>query len=88
MEIIYIKGKSYEDEKSVTNEDCDLILKTLHDSDSAKDWNPLYRIANRSQAIWHTRDTYYDIKTHIFKQMTEMAIHDVEAFNRDRINDR
>lgn len=30
------------------------FLKTLHDSDSAKDWNPIYRIVNRAQQEkWH-----------------------------------
>ena len=33
-----------------------VMLDTMHDSDSYKDWNPLYRIVNRPQAErWHSK---------------------------------
>jgi hypothetical protein len=36
--------------------DIDVMINTYHDSDSAKDWNPLYYIVNRNQTeIWHSR---------------------------------
>lgn len=39
----------------LTYDDLDVMINTYHDSDSAKDWNPLYYIVNRSQTnIWHS----------------------------------
>jgi len=33
----------------------DFMLSSLHDADSDKDWNPIYRIVNRPEsAIWHS----------------------------------
>jgi len=34
---------------SLTKWDLDVMITTFHDSDSFKDWNPLYRIANRPE---------------------------------------
>lgn len=37
------------------------FLKTLHDSDSAKDWNPLYRMAGREEnRTWHSKEFELD----------------------------
>jgi hypothetical protein len=36
-------------------------VMTYHDSDSGKDWNPLYRIVNRPECKhWHSRGKQYD----------------------------
>lgn len=41
----------------VGNEGQGTFLNTLHDSDSAKDWNPIYRMSNRpEQTKWHSED--------------------------------
>lgn len=46
----------------LTYEDLDTMLNTYHDSDSAKDWNPLYYIVNREQ------HTIFHDKHHIFNK--------------------
>jgi hypothetical protein len=36
-------------------EDLNVMIDTYHDSDSAKDYNPLYRIVNRPESkVWHS----------------------------------
>jgi len=41
----------------LSEEDIGFVVNGYHDSDSAKDWNPLYAIANREEcAIWHDKD--------------------------------
>ena len=35
---------------SLTYDDLDVMITTFHDSDSHKDWNPLYRIVNRVES--------------------------------------
>lgn len=42
----------YQDNKILTSEEMGLMLDTYHDSDSAKDYNPLYRIVNRPESKW------------------------------------
>ena len=40
---------------SLTNADFDTMINTYHDSDSNKDWNPLYYISNRPEStVWHS----------------------------------
>jgi len=40
-------------------DDLDTMIHTFHDSDSAKDYNPLYYIVNRKQStIQHTKDIF------------------------------
>lgn len=42
-------------------EDLDMMLKTYHDSDSAKDFNPIYYIVNRPECKkWHTVDKIFN----------------------------
>jgi hypothetical protein len=42
----------------------DLYTKTLHDSDSFKDWNPLYKIANRPEnTVWKDAGLSFDKDT-------------------------
>jgi hypothetical protein len=36
---------------SLTYDDMDVMITTFHDSDSQKDWNPLYRVVNRPESI-------------------------------------
>jgi hypothetical protein len=48
---------------TMANEDMGLIASTLHDADSAKDWNPLYYVVNRNMCCewsspgWEVVDT-------------------------------
>jgi hypothetical protein len=43
-------------------EDVGVYLPTFHDSDSEKDWNPLYRIANRPESrCWQSRGRTVDV---------------------------
>ena len=45
----------------LTHEDLGTMVKTYHDSDSFKDWNPLYYIVNREQnQIFHSRGHEFD----------------------------
>ena len=45
----------------MNNDDIDFILNTFHDSDSEKDYNPLYYIVNRNQSlIWHDQNKTFD----------------------------
>jgi len=40
---------------NLTSNDLDFMINTYHDSDSAKDYNPLYYIVNRTENCeWHT----------------------------------
>ena len=42
-------------------EDIDVYIKTYHDSDSAKDLNPMYRIVNRDECeIWRSEGEVFD----------------------------
>ncbi len=48
-------------ETNIKNDDLDVILKTLHDSDSEKDNNPIYYIVNRPESnIWHSPNQIFD----------------------------
>ena len=39
---------------ALTYEDMDTIINTFHDSDSNKDFNPLYKIVNRPESnVFH-----------------------------------
>jgi len=83
-----IYNKNYDENNKIKNEDLDLLVKTLHDSDPFKDWNPLYKLANRRETeIWHTINTYYDIKKHKFIDIEEMNKEQVEQFNIYKNND-
>jgi hypothetical protein len=53
-------------ETNIKNEELDVILKTLHDSDSEKDNNPIYYIVNRPESkIWHSPNQIFDKKRFI-----------------------
>ena len=42
-------------------DDLDCILNTYHDSDTSKDFNPLYFIVNRTHSCkWHSKDLIFD----------------------------
>jgi len=46
---------------TIKNEDLDVILNTLHDSDSEKDNNPIYYIVNRPESkVWHSPNQIFD----------------------------
>ena len=47
--------------------DMTCLLNTYHDSDSAKDWNPLYYIVNRTIfPTWYSKDYMYTSVTDVF----------------------
>lgn len=47
--------EKYEKNRILRRDEMGLMLDTYHDSDSAKDYNPLYRIVNRPQSsVWHS----------------------------------
>jgi hypothetical protein len=51
---LIVKGK-------MNNDDLDFIINTFHDSDSQKDYNPLYYIVNRPQALsWYDQNKVFD----------------------------
>jgi len=42
-------------------EDLDAMIDTFHDSDSAKDFNPLYYIVNRKECqVWHSKNDIFN----------------------------
>jgi len=44
------------------NNEIGTMIKTFHDSDSQKDWNPLYRIVNRPQSKnWYSKGQEFNI---------------------------
>jgi len=48
--------------RKLKNSDIGVIIKTFHDSDSQKDWNPLYRIVNRPQSKnWYSKGQEFNI---------------------------
>lgn len=49
----------------VRDKDIDLYVHTYHDSDSQKDWNPLYYVVNRPQStVWHSKGYEFCPNTH------------------------
>jgi hypothetical protein len=51
-------------QKKATNADFDVLLDTYHDSDSHKDWNPIYYLYCRPEAKqWHTRGYIFNKET-------------------------
>ena len=51
----------YDNLKFVDDADMDVLLDTYHDSDSAKDWNPLYYIVNRRRSpTWRSKGKVLD----------------------------
>ncbi len=64
IEIFHSMWKWFVDSSNLSTEDIGYMLDTMHDSDSAKDWNPLYRLANRySVSRWSGVGFKYDPKT-------------------------
>ena len=45
--------KHFIENTDLTSACLDTMLNTFHDSDSAKDWNPIYRIVNRNECQIH-----------------------------------
>jgi hypothetical protein len=49
----------------IQSNDIDVYVNTFHDSDSAKDWNPLYRIVNRVELKnWFSKNQIFDGTPH------------------------
>jgi hypothetical protein len=45
----------------IASTDIDVYLSTFHDSDSAKDWNPIYRIVNRNKNnVWYSKGLIFN----------------------------
>lgn len=64
IEIFHSIWKWFAEKCNLTENDIGYIIDTMHDSDSAKDWNPLYRLANRfSVSKWSGVGYKYDPKT-------------------------
>ena len=59
----------------------DFLLKTLHDADSYKDWNPLYKIANREENQRWLSPSYYDSVNNVVLDLPEMLQNKVCDFN-------
>ena len=48
--------------RKIKNSDVGVIVKTFHDSDSQKDWNPIYRIVNRPESKnWYSKGQEFNI---------------------------
>jgi hypothetical protein len=48
----------------LTNNDLNLMIDTYHDSDTEKDWNPLYYMVSRAQSnVWHSEGYKLDMNT-------------------------
>lgn len=46
---------------NIDSKDLDVIINTYHDSDSEKDYNPLYYIVNRPQTnVWHSLNEIFN----------------------------
>jgi hypothetical protein len=53
-------GSWSENLKFISHYDMNLMIDTYHDSDSQKDWNPLYKVANRPESqTWHSKESRY-----------------------------
>lgn len=53
----------------------ELLINTLHDSDSQKDWNPLYRISGRPESdIWWSLNFYIDKDFKIIRKLNNEFI--------------
>lgn len=56
FELNHFSWKNLVKDFNIKKEDIDTMLYTYHDSDSAKDYNPIYRIVNRKiNKEWNTR---------------------------------
>jgi len=57
---------NYKTEYNLTNDDIDLILITIHDSDSEKDYNPLYYMVSRKRINTWYQQNYVCDKNNFF----------------------
>jgi hypothetical protein len=58
---------------NLSNLDQDLIIYTLHDSDSEKDYNPLYYMVSRPEStVWHSKNTVVFSTLTDFKNCIEL----------------
>tara|TARA_Y100000741_G_C18219189_1_gene545108 strand:- start:1114 stop:1323 length:210 start_codon:yes stop_codon:yes gene_type:complete len=48
--------------RKIKNSEISVIIKTFHDSDSQKDWNPIYKIVNRPESKkWYSKGQEFNI---------------------------
>ena len=64
IKIININHNSWRDlvrKSDLTYDDLDTMLRTFHDSDSYKDYNPIYYIVNRKESnVFHSKRYFFD----------------------------
>ena len=59
----------------------DVMLRTYHDADTAKDWNPLYELANRPEYdVWHNAGFFWPEGGDFLKPVFDAALQDRGAF--------
>lgn len=57
--------------------DMGFLLDTLHDSDSLKDWNPLYKMTGRPETnTWHTEGFVYDQVSNTVEPVDNKHVYD------------
>ena len=73
---------------NMKNEDLDLIINTFHDSDSEKDYNPLYYIVNRDESTtWHSPGKIFNKNDFLrFIQLKKNANNTNNISNTNNIN--
>jgi hypothetical protein len=51
----------FSNDLNIKESDMDVMIHTYHDSDTEKDWNPLYHIVNRPEStIWHSENEIFN----------------------------
>lgn len=72
----------YNNEDKLTLNNIHILLKTLHDADSAKDWQPLYKIANRPETNnWTSDNLYYNIDNNNFIEVPNLKKEEIYTIN-------
>jgi hypothetical protein len=62
---------------SIPQTDLDVIVKTFHDSDTYKDWNPLYRIVGRPETKnWYSKGFEFDMSDRSVKSAENHKMYD------------
>jgi len=65
LDLITLNHDSWEElcKKGFKYSDIDVMINTYHDSDSSKDFNPLYTIVNRNKTNkWYSPNEIFDKK--------------------------
>ena len=60
----------------------EVMLRTYHDADTAKDWNPIYELANRPEHdTWHNAGFFWPEYGDFLKPVFDPALQDRGAFD-------